>query len=69
MSIDEDDYLPLIDLTELEEGKMKLVKFHGTPLLIIKQNSRVFVVDNPCPNMAWKSLGQIEKMNKQKMAV
>ncbi|MCW3982863.1 MAG: Rieske (2Fe-2S) protein [Candidatus Bathyarchaeota archaeon] len=52
MSIEEDGYLQLIDLTELEEGKMKLVKFHGTPLLIIKQNSQVFVVDNRCPHMA-----------------
>lgn len=62
MSIEEDDYLPITDLTELEDCKMKLIKFHGTPLLIIKQNSRIFVVDNRCPHMACAlSGGQIEE--------
>lgn len=48
---DEESYVQVIDEKELEEGKMKLVRVDGTPVLFIKKNSKIYVIDNRCPHM------------------
>ncbi len=48
---DEEGYLPVIDEKELEEGKMKLVRVDGVPVLFIKKNGELYVIDNRCPHM------------------
>jgi nitrite reductase/ring-hydroxylating ferredoxin subunit len=45
------DFLVGIDEKELEEGKMKLVSVEGTPVLFIKQNGKIYAIDNRCPHM------------------
>ena len=46
----EDDFYPAIDEKELKEGTMKLVRIEGTPVLLIKQQGKIFAVDNRCPH-------------------
>jgi nitrite reductase/ring-hydroxylating ferredoxin subunit len=36
---------------ELKEGKLKLVSVEGTPILFIRQNGKIYVIDNRCPHM------------------
>ncbi len=48
----EDGFVALIDEKELAEGKMNVVSYEGTPVLFIKQNSKIYVFDNRCPHMA-----------------
>jgi 3-phenylpropionate/trans-cinnamate dioxygenase ferredoxin subunit len=48
---DADDYVATIIESELQEGKMKLVSTEGTPLLFIKQQGKIHVIDNRCPHM------------------
>ena len=48
----QEEFVPVLDEKELQEGKMKLVPFEGTPLLFIKQQGKIFVIDNRCPHMA-----------------
>ncbi len=47
-----DGFVPVLDEKELGEGKMKLVSVEGTPVLFIKQEGKLFVIDNRCPHMA-----------------
>ena len=54
---DTDGYSPIIDESELEEGKMKLVRVEGKPVLFIKQNGKIFVIDDRCPHMGCKFSG------------
>ncbi len=46
----EEDFVPVLDDIELQDGTMKLVKFEGLPLLFIKQQGKIFVIDNRCPH-------------------
>jgi nitrite reductase/ring-hydroxylating ferredoxin subunit len=46
----EEDFVPVLNENELLEGTMKLVKFEGLPLLLIKQQGKIFVIDNRCPH-------------------
>jgi nitrite reductase/ring-hydroxylating ferredoxin subunit len=48
----QDEFVPVLDEKEVQEGKMKLVTFEGLPLLFIKQQGKIFVIDNRCPHMA-----------------
>ena len=45
-----EDFVAVLDMKELQEGKMKLVSVEGTPILFVKQNDKVFVIDNRCPH-------------------
>jgi 3-phenylpropionate/trans-cinnamate dioxygenase ferredoxin subunit len=47
----ENEYFAVLDEKELQDGTMKLVRFEGEPLLFIKQNGKIFVIDNRCPHM------------------
>jgi nitrite reductase/ring-hydroxylating ferredoxin subunit len=53
----QEEFVPVLDEKELQEGKMKLVTFEGLPLLFIKQQGKIFVVDNRCPHMACSLMG------------
>ncbi len=46
-----DGFVPVLEEKELQEGKMKLLSVEGTPVLFIKQNGKIFVIDNRCPHM------------------
>jgi nitrite reductase/ring-hydroxylating ferredoxin subunit len=48
----ENGYVSILDEKELAEGKMKLVMVEGTPVLLLKQNGQIFVINNRCPHMA-----------------
>jgi nitrite reductase/ring-hydroxylating ferredoxin subunit len=52
-----EEFVPVLDEKELQEGKMKLVSFEGLPLLFIKQQGKIFVIDNRCPHMACGFVG------------
>ncbi len=47
-------YYPLIDEKELQEGKMKLIRAQGKPVLFIKQTGKIYVIDDRCPHMGCK---------------
>jgi nitrite reductase/ring-hydroxylating ferredoxin subunit len=45
-----DEYVPVLDEKELQEGKMKRLSIEGTPVLLIKQQGKIFAIDNRCPH-------------------
>jgi 3-phenylpropionate/trans-cinnamate dioxygenase ferredoxin subunit len=45
-----DGFVSVLDEKELEEGKMKRQSVEGTPVLFIKQQGKIFVIDNRCPH-------------------
>jgi nitrite reductase/ring-hydroxylating ferredoxin subunit len=46
-----DNFFPGLEEKELQEGKMKLMRIEGTPVLFVKQSGKIFVIDNRCPHM------------------
>ncbi len=52
-----DNYVPVLDEKELQEGKMKPVRIQGIPLLLIKQHGKIYVIDDRCPHMGCKFSG------------
>jgi 3-phenylpropionate/trans-cinnamate dioxygenase ferredoxin subunit len=56
MSEDE-GYVPLIEEQALEEGKMKLVRHEGTPVLFVRHNGKIYVFDDRCPHMGCRFSG------------
>lgn len=46
-----DGFVPVLEEKDLQEGKMRLIRVEGTPLLFIKQRNTIFVIDNRCPHM------------------
>jgi nitrite reductase/ring-hydroxylating ferredoxin subunit len=48
----QDGFVPVLDQKDLEEGKMKLVSVEGTQVLFIRQEGKIFVINNQCPHMA-----------------
>ena len=51
MNENEDEFVPVMDESELEEGSMKLVTVEGTPVLLVKTKGQIFAIDNRCPHM------------------
>jgi nitrite reductase/ring-hydroxylating ferredoxin subunit len=45
-----DGFVATIEEKDVEEGKMKRVTVEGTPILFIKQQGKIFVIDNRCPH-------------------
>jgi 3-phenylpropionate/trans-cinnamate dioxygenase ferredoxin subunit len=45
-----EDFVPVIDEKELQDGTMKLLSVEGTPVLLIKQFGQIFAIDNRCPH-------------------
>lgn len=54
---DAEGFIPLIEEKELEEGKMRLVRAEGKPVLFIKQNGEIYVIDDRCPHMGCRFSG------------
>ena len=48
----EEEFFPILQEKELQEGKMKRVSVDGTPILLIKQPGKIFAIDNRCPHKA-----------------
>jgi 3-phenylpropionate/trans-cinnamate dioxygenase ferredoxin subunit len=46
-----DNFVPVLEEKELQEGAMKLVSVEGSPVLLIKQFGQIFAIDNRCPHM------------------
>ena len=46
-----DNFVPVLDEKELQEGTMKLVSVGCSPVLLIKQSGQIFAIDNRCPHM------------------
>ncbi len=46
------DFFEGIDEKELQDGEMKKVSIEGTPVLFIKQNGKLYAIDNRCPHQA-----------------
>jgi nitrite reductase/ring-hydroxylating ferredoxin subunit len=49
---EDEGYISAIEEKELEAGKMKLVRVQGVPVLFIKQNGKIYAIDNRCPHQA-----------------
>ncbi len=45
-----DNFVPVLEEKELQEGTMKLLSIEGLPILLIKQLGQIFVIDNRCPH-------------------
>ncbi len=54
---DSEGFTAVIDEKEIEEGKMKLVRAQGKPVLFIKQEGKIYVIDDRCPHMGCKFSG------------
>jgi len=46
-----DNFVDVLEEKELQEGKMKLIRVEGLPVLLIKQVGQIFAIDNRCPHM------------------
>jgi nitrite reductase/ring-hydroxylating ferredoxin subunit len=53
----QEGFVAVLEEKELQEGKMKLVSVEGTPVLLIKQRGKIFVIDNRCPHMGCRFVG------------
>ena len=40
----QEEFMPVLDEKELQEGKMKRLSVEGTPVLLIKQQGKIFVI-------------------------
>jgi len=55
--VEDDGYVIGISEGELQNGTMKPVRINGIPVLIIKQNGKIYVIDDRCPHMGCKFSG------------
>ncbi len=47
-----DGFVLAIEEEKLQESKMKRLSLNGTPVLLIKQQGKIFAIDNRCPHQA-----------------
>lgn len=47
-----ENFIPILEEKELQEGTMKLIRVEGLPVLLIKQLGQIYAIDNRCPHMA-----------------
>ena len=47
-----DGFVPVLEEKGLQNGMMKLVSVEGTPILFVKQEGKIFAINNRCPHMA-----------------
>jgi 3-phenylpropionate/trans-cinnamate dioxygenase ferredoxin subunit len=45
-----ENFVPVLDEKELQDGTMELLSVEGTPVLLIKQFGQIFAIDNRCPH-------------------
>jgi 3-phenylpropionate/trans-cinnamate dioxygenase ferredoxin subunit len=48
---EQNEFVPVLEEKELQEGSMKLVNVEGVPVLLVKVFGKVFAIDNRCPHM------------------
>lgn len=53
----QDGFVPVLEEKELQEGKMKHLFVEGIQVLIIKQQGKIFAIDNHCPHQGCSFLG------------
>ena len=53
----DEGFVSVIDEKELQEGKMKLVRVEGKPVLLIRQAEKIYAIDDRCPHMGCKFSG------------
>jgi nitrite reductase/ring-hydroxylating ferredoxin subunit len=46
----QEEFVPVLEEKELKEGEMKRLSIEGTPVLLIKQQGKIFALDNRCPH-------------------
>lgn len=46
----ENEFTPVLDESELAEGKMKGVKVQEIPVLLIKKDGKIYAYDDRCPH-------------------
>ncbi len=49
--LNQNNFVPVLEEKELQEGTMKLVRIEGLPVLLIKQSGQIYAIDNRCPHM------------------
>jgi nitrite reductase/ring-hydroxylating ferredoxin subunit len=49
--LEENEFVPVLEETELPEGSMKVVRVIDTPVLLIKKSGQIFAIDDRCPHM------------------
>jgi len=54
---EDDGFVLAISEGELQNGLMKAIRLNGIPVLIIKQNGKIYVIDDRCPHMGCKFSG------------
>ncbi|MCW3999697.1 MAG: Rieske (2Fe-2S) protein [Candidatus Bathyarchaeota archaeon] len=54
---DDEGYVEGIAESELKEGAMKMARLEGTPVLFIKLNGKLYVIDDRCPHMGCSFAG------------
>jgi nitrite reductase/ring-hydroxylating ferredoxin subunit len=55
--VESDNFVPVLEEKELQEGTMKLIRVEGYPVLLIKQSGQIFAIDNRCPHMGCSFFG------------
>ena len=53
----DEGFVSVIDEKALQEGKMKLVRVQGKPVLLIRQAGKIYAIDDRCPHMGCKFSG------------
>ncbi len=48
--MEDDEFTPVLNESELAEGKMKGVSVEGTPVLLIKKAGKIYAYDDRCPH-------------------
>jgi nitrite reductase/ring-hydroxylating ferredoxin subunit len=54
---EDDNFVAALDEAALENGKMVPQRINGVPVLFIKQNGKIYVIDDRCPHMGCKFSG------------
>ncbi len=61
LSLEETEFVAVLNEPELSEGTMKAVSVNGTPVLLIKKDGKIYAVDDRCPHMQCRlSRGKLE---------
>jgi 3-phenylpropionate/trans-cinnamate dioxygenase ferredoxin subunit len=60
----EEEFIPVLNESELAEGTMKGVDADGTPVLLIKKRGKIYAYDDRCPHQQCQiSHGEIDNVS------
>jgi nitrite reductase/ring-hydroxylating ferredoxin subunit len=48
--LEENEFIPVLEESELAEGSMKGVNVDGTPVLLVKKAGHIYAFDDRCPH-------------------